>query len=412
MVSLICTLLLGSVAGAPIQVDGDGYLRFAKDGALVYAKHAELTWKNGLVVSQDGDPVWPKIRIEQEPTAIQVDLKGRVTAIFPNGQIEAGRLVVALFPDDIRPVVSGNYLKLFGDGEPAEPGQGLAGVIRPWQPHVQPAGQAEQSYVKVHFDQDGEPESARTEITVSNLAARKTDYQGDDAWIAQGGIEIAFPARCQISGNTMALGDLADIFASPADRAALQKLDMGNPPVFGAPRTYDRNWVIAQLKGAGYQAAKIRIIGPVRLTIERIGQTVTQKMFEEAATAGIASQYPDFEPESAKPVPDLQAPAGKLELIVEGVAKSGKSLSVTVAAYIDGKRINSRTLLFTNAAAPISVKPGDEVTVCVQSGSVQIESTGKVKKVDPVSGQVTVELSTGKTLVGRWTKSGKVEVKL
>lgn len=408
MVSLICTLILSAAAGTPIQVDGDGYLRFAKDGGIVYAKHAELIWKNGFVASLEGDPVWPKIRIELEPNGLDVDLKGRVTAVYSNQKIEAGRLVLAVFPEDIRPVVSGSYLKLFGDGEPVEPGQGLAGVIRPWQP----SGQSEQSYVKVHFDESPLNGGTKTEVTVANASSRRTEYQPDSNWIAQGGIEVAFPAKCEVSGERMTLGDLADIFASPADKVNLEKLDIGPSPVFGVPRTYDRNWVAAQLKGAGYQAAKIRIIGPVRLTIERVGQTITQQMFTDAAIAAIAGEYPDFEAESAKPVPDLQAPTGKLDLTVESITKTGKTLSVTVAAYVDGKRINSRTLAFVNAAAPLTIKTGDEVTVSVQSGSVQIETMGKVKKVDPVSGDVTVQLPTGKTLVGKWTKRGKVEVKL
>lgn len=410
MISVLVSVLLGSVITVPIQVDGEGYLRFAKENSVVYAKHAELGWRNGLVVSQDGDPVWPKIMIDREPTALEVDLRGRVTARYSDSVIEAGRLVLAIFPDDIRPVVSGSYLKLFGESELAEPGQGLAGVVRPWsstgEQEAEPKG--EQSFVKVHLDDDEMNSKAESIIEVKKV--RKTEYQADQAWLDQGGIELAFPETCEVMGSSMALGDLADIFASESVRAQLEQIDFGSAPVFGVPRQVDRNFVLSKLKLAGFNTALVRVIGPIRIKIARTGQTITQKMFEDTAVAGIADQYPDFEPETTKPTPDLEAPIGELDLRVDQVNKMGSTLNVTVVAYVDGKRINSRTLNFTNAAVPITIKVGDSVTVCVKSGAVVIETTGKVKKINSLTGEVSVQIPSGKVMIGRWTKSKKVEV--
>ncbi len=411
MLSALCSVLIGSVLSTSIQVDGEGYLRFAHDKEVVFAKQAELSWRGGIVVSSEGDPLWPKIAIEREPKSLEIDLRGHIKAIYPDEVIEAGRIVLAIFPDDVRPVESGKYLKLFGEANLAEPGEGLAGVIRPWTGTAKStATEPEKSFVRVHLLD--EPLQQREETIVQVKRTQKTDYQADSGWVKNGGIEVAFPEMSEVSSSSMKLGDVADIFADEATKARLAEVDLGTSPVFGVPRQFDRNWVMGRLKAAGFTVAKIRIIGPVRIQIKRVGQTITQAMFEKAALDGIKDQYPDIEAESTKPTPDLDAPEGALDLRVDRIDKSGARLSVTVVAYVDGKRINSRTLTYSNKAVPVTLNIGDDVTVVVQSGGVKIETTGKVKKVDRVSGEVVVQLTTGKQMTGRLSKNGKIEVSL
>ncbi|MFM9872234.1 MAG: hypothetical protein ACKVQS_02070 [Fimbriimonadaceae bacterium] len=417
MLSALCSVLIGSVLSTSIQVDGEGYLRFAHDKEVVYAKRAELSWRGGVIVNAEGDSVWPKITIEKEPNSLEVDLRGHIKAIYSDQVIEAGRLVLAIFPDDVRPVESGKYLKLFGDADLTEPGEGLAGVIRPWSGtavSAPAASEPEKSFVRVHSPDDvpEQPLSQKEESVTLVKRTQKTNYTADSGWVKNGGIEVAFPDVSEVTGPSMRLGDVADIFADAETKAKLAEIDLGTSPVFGVPRQLDRNWILGKLKAAGFPIAKIRVVGPVRIQVKRVGQTITQAMFEATAVAGIKDQYPDFEAESTKPTPDLDAPEGLLDLRVDRVDKSGSRLSVTVVAYVDGKRINSRTLTYLNKGMPINLNVGDDVTVVVQSGGVKIETTGKVKKVDRVSGEVLVQLSTGKQMTGRVGKSGKIEVSL
>lgn len=408
MISLLCSVLIGASVSTGVQVDGEGYMRFAKDGSVVFAKHASLVWRDGLVVSQEGDPVWPKIKAEQAPKSIEVDLRGRVLLGYSDEVIEAGRLVLALFPDDVRPVDSGSYLKIFGDSELKEPGEGLAGVIRPWSGSVQ----SEKSFIKVYAEEVAVPVKTREETVVAIQRSQKTSHSGDADWLAKGGIEIAFPEECEIAGNSMLIGELADIFSSPELKQQIAAIDLGTSPVFGVPRTMDRNWILGRMKVAGLNPALIRIVGPVRIQVKRVGQSITQQMFVEAAVAAIATQYPGFDAESTKPVPDLDVPVGTVQLVAERVAKSGSTLMVTVAAFVDGKRINSRNLNFTNTVVPVTLGIGDTVSVAFLSGTVVIETSGKVKRVDRVTGEITVQISTGKEVVGVLNKQGKIEVRL
>lgn len=416
MLSALCSVLIGSVLSTSIQVDGEGYLRFAHDKEVVFAKQADLAWRGGVIVNSEGDPIWPKIAIEREPKSLEIDLRGVIKAVYSDEVIESGRIVLAIFPDDVRPVESGKYLKLYGDADLVEPGEGLAGVIRPWtggSVKSEPT-EPEKSFVRVHSPEQS-PEQPLNQIEESIVQVKrtqKTNYTADSGWVKNGGIEVAFPDVSEIDSSTMKLGDLADIFADEATKAKLADVDLGASPVFGVPRQLDRNWIMGRLKSAGFTVAKVRIVGPVRIQIKRVGQTITQAMFEAAAVAAIADQYPDFEAESTKPTPDLDAPDGALDLRVDRVDKSGSRLSVTVVAYVDGKRINSRTLTYANKSVPVNLNVGDDVTVIVQSGGVKIETTGKVKRVDRVSGEVMVQIATGKQMTGRLTKNGKIEVSL
>jgi hypothetical protein len=416
MLSALCSVLIGSVLSASIQVDGEGYLRFAHDKEVVYAKQTELSWRGGIIVNAEGDAVWPKISIEREPNSLEIDLRGHIKAIYSDEVIEAGRIVLAIFPDDIRPIESGKYLKLFGDAELVEPGEGLAGVIRPWtgSPAKPLAVEPEKSFVRVHSPDEvpEQPLNQKEETVVQVKRTQKTSYSADSGWVKNGGIEVAFPDISEVSDSTMRLGDVADIFADEATKARLAEVDLGTSPAFGVPRQLDRNWILGRLKAAGFTVSKVRVIGPVRIQIKRVGQTITQAMFEAAAVAAIKDQYPDFEAESTKPTPDLDAPAGALDLRVDRVDKSGSRLTITVVAYVDGKRINSRSLSYANKGVPLNLNVGDDITVVVQSGGVKIETVGKVKKVDRLTGDVVVQLTTGKQMTGRLTKNGKIEVSL
>lgn len=407
MLATILSLVLGSTIATPIQVDGEGYMRFAQGDQIVFAKHTELTWSAGKVISTDGLPVWPLVKVEREPRELSVDLQGHIQAVYSNEVIEVGRLVLSIFPDDIRPVVSGKFLKIYGDSKLVEPGEGLAGVIRPWS-----SQKAEESYVRVHLDSEESPVKTQSDSITQIKKVAKTDHIADEAWIKNGGIEIAFPDISSMSGTDIKLGDVADIYASESQLRVLAEISLGNAPTFGVPRVLDRYIINSRLKAAGFDVAKVRISGPVRIQIKRVGQTITQQMFINTAIASISEQYPSFEPETTKPVPDLEAPEGTLDLRAEQPLKSGSNLSVTVVAYVDGKRVNSRTLTFVNKSVPLAISNGDTVTVIVISRDVRVESTAKVKKVDRITGQVTVELATGKELVGTLNKEGKVEVQL
>ncbi|RYG75461.1 hypothetical protein EON77_11200, partial [bacterium] len=71
-----------------VSVDGDGALRFVRNGALVYARRATLHTANGILVNEAGLSLAPRVAVGG---AFSISLDGTIVA---GGKV-AGRLVLA-----------------------------------------------------------------------------------------------------------------------------------------------------------------------------------------------------------------------------------------------------------------------------------------------------------------------------
>ena len=89
---MIAALLLATVATTPsldLRVDGEGYLRLAYDGRIVYAKSARFVARGGRLVTEKGAGLMPMIAtptgavaFEAEVTAFRVPSRRPVVANF------------------------------------------------------------------------------------------------------------------------------------------------------------------------------------------------------------------------------------------------------------------------------------------------------------------------------------------
>lgn len=91
--SALLFVLASAEPATPLQirVDGEGYLRFARDGRAVYAPEASLVIRNGQLVHEQGFGFLPPIAVPDR-ASVTIELDGTVRA---NGQ-SVGRLVLAL----------------------------------------------------------------------------------------------------------------------------------------------------------------------------------------------------------------------------------------------------------------------------------------------------------------------------
>src|SRR5580698_6886080 len=76
-----------------VHVDGAGYMRFIRDGRVVFAKAATFVSIEGQLGSE-GATVLPPISVPEGIQTLKVDLQGNVDA----GSSHLGRLVLAIFP--------------------------------------------------------------------------------------------------------------------------------------------------------------------------------------------------------------------------------------------------------------------------------------------------------------------------
>jgi hypothetical protein len=108
--ALLCGLLVAGPAPLKVRVDGEGYLRFAREGRVVYASSATLSVADGSLVGAEGATVMPSILVPTDATAIAVDLEGNVSCKRGPDAFPLGRLVLAVFPKGIALRPSGAYL--------------------------------------------------------------------------------------------------------------------------------------------------------------------------------------------------------------------------------------------------------------------------------------------------------------
>lgn len=381
--NLIFLLVTWVAAVTPItvRVDGDGYLRLLRDGRAVYAKSATLTvLADGRLGTTSGDPVLPTLSVPAGTQTLTIDLEGNISAAGSS----IGRLVLALFPASAALKEQGGILLATDRPKLGNPGEGTNGVIRTGgQTPTLPATRGESAIAIV---------SGKARITGRPVA--------------------------EIAGDTVRLGDLATIEAAEPLRTTLAQIDLGETPAFGVRRVYDRTRIATRLRSAGIPAENVELIIPASINVTRQAQSIPHSAFIAAAQKALqenpsaAAQYACDET-----APDFKAPMGDARLVVESVSGLNTSAcSIKVAVFVDGKRINSRTVGLTATALPEVIKAGTPVKVRIVAGGATVEMSGIARTTGKVGDQISVELrpdGAEKTLhLARVIGAGVVEVKL
>lgn len=412
---MLTTLLASVVLATPVsvRVDGEGFLRFARGEEVVYAKQATLVVKDGKLCSDAGPCVLPTVPVG--PTEeIEIGLQGRVVAIARGKREEVGRLVLARFSEDIRPVESDGFLRAFGDAKLGEPGEGIFGVIRPGT-----AGDGTGSktdVIREPVKSDSDPVKGEGSAVIKVYAPEGSQAEADAKFapsvefLRAGGVRVVLRDTVTVDGEKVYLGSIATVFANAELSPMVSAADLGASPMYGVPRIIDDTRVKASLVRMGIKAEKIEVMGSSRSKVSRAGQTIEEAAFVAAAVEGAQERFGAGEFEAGEPVVALEAPAGEVTLVTENVFQSGNTVTVRVVAFVDGKRVNARSVKLYNRAVPVQLRSGDKVTVIVKSNDVVVETSGKVRSVDGATGVVTVELDSKAILTGKVNKLGQIEV--
>lgn len=379
LISFLVTWV-AAVTPVNVRVDGDGYLRLMRDGRAVYAKSATLTaLPDGRLGTTAGDPVSPSITVPAGATSLRVDLEGNVSA----GAGPIGRLVLALFPAN-SPLSEKNGVLLATDRpQLGNPGEGPNGVIR----------------------------SDAGSIVSTGTSAIKTS-----APVAvTGKVRITANASAEIAGDVVKLGDIATIEAAEPLRTTLAQIDLGEAPAFGVRRVFDRVRISTRLRSAGVAPDSIELIVPTAINVTRQGQSIPQSAFIETALKTVASSGIEYTSDDI--APEFKAPRGEVRLVSEGVTGlNTAACSVKIAVFVDGKRVNSRTIKLTATVMPASIKSGESVKVRFLAGGAVIELTGVARSAGKIGDQISVEVrpeGADKSVhLARVIGAGVVEVKL
>lgn len=378
-----------------VKVDGEGYFRLARNGEVAYAKSVSLTVTGGKLATSDGAYILPVIIIKGTPSDLSSDLQGRITADFSGQKQEIGRFVLATFPDDVRPVESHGLLKIFGEPTLGEPGEGLIGVIRPVVENAKP-----EVTKPAQTGTGSQPKSSSQSETIT--APQRP--------VAPGMVRVQLRELAEVSGLTVRIEQVANIIGEADLARQIAQISITTPPPIGIDRKIDQARVISRLRGAGLDINKVELVGEF-VIVRQESQEVTHQAMVNSAQTQLLDEYGILKPESDRIQSSFYAPKGETKLTLEGTRRSGQALSTTVVIWVNGQRINSRSLRFVADSQAIDLALGESVSVHIVSGDVSVEMPGKVQKVDKINGLVTVKLETGTVLTGRWTPQGFVKVK-
>ncbi len=256
---MVATLLASLVLSAPpaltVRVDGEGYLRFAREGRILYAKSARLVVSGGRLAHQSGAGLMPSIPIPRGTESIRVDLEGNVTASATNKDANVGRVVLAVFanPASPKPEPSG-FLVATARPRLLSPGEESAGVIR--AEGATPAGSAKRP--------------SANEMPVEPRAEPKHS------------LRITVRQSVELSEDRILLGTIADIEGSRDAAQRAGRIDLGPTPVVGVTTRLFEAALRLRLKSLEPDIQFEATI-PAIVEIHRKGQVVTHTQFVAAA---------------------------------------------------------------------------------------------------------------------------------
>lgn len=391
--ALVITLLLAGGPTAQVSVDGDGYLRFSRDGRVVYAKEAMLGISEGRLCHQTGVPCAPTITVNGMPTKLEVDLEGNVRGTYAGQPKLLGRLVLATFTGSSPSPDAGGLLIAADRPLLANPGEGAVGVIR----------------------MRGASASTSEKAVTNSKTITKPAEIKKPIEPADGVTRISVHALTEVADKQFTLGEIADIQGPKAEQLAA--IIVGESPALGVDRGIDKTRIQGRLRMAGINPAGLDIQVPANAKITRQSQKVTNDDFVGKATEAAKTIAGGAELKCVTNQGEMRVPQGQIELIAERTSQNGTNFSVTVAVLIDGKRFNSRTLTLVASPGAGQVKSGTAVRIRVVCNGATVEVAGRTKSAGTIGGPVeVVTLATAQmpatSLTGTLKEPGLVEVKL
>jgi hypothetical protein len=367
--TLLSAIIIAPSLALSVRVDGEGYLRFVRDGRIVYASSTTLTVQSG-VLGAKGFPLTPAIRIPANAVRLNVDLAGNILVVVGTSKATCGRLVLSAFAgklaDDKGFLTSAQRATL------GNPGEGTFGVIR-------------------------------TTPLLANSAAPEHPLA------TSASATVSVNLLSEVQGDKVTLGEIANVSGDVHAQHSLSQISLGSTPPVGIDMPITETRVLALIKRAGLKA-EVQV--PHGAVIRRKVQLIQQADFVTTATSAAQEKLGVTIPMTCTDSStEFKAPPGQVELKAETTTSSGTHFSVVVAVFVDGKRVNSRTINL-QADTSAQIKPNTTIKILMKSSGVTVEVGGKARTGGMVGQTVTVVTDTGSVLTGVVTSAGTVEVKI
>lgn len=409
----------GTVLEVRLMVDGEGYLRLAKGGKIVYTRSATLRPVQNVMTAADGAVLWPRMVLPKGAEEFEVNLEGEVYATTEKGRMRVGQVVLAQFPKGMEPKQKvGSYLVGVQKPSLVNPGDELAGVVRVEQEFV--ASTTKPQKHPYATNESVEKVSASSSQKIVSNASRQAPKP--IAAETSKPVHIRLKQRTEVSTETFTLGDIATLSGDEVMCEELAKVDLGKTPPIGIRKIFNEATLKATLLAAGIEADRFSLDVPTSAALVRKsavlkGEDVNQKAIESAKSkSGLEMPFRVLQPMEDMPIPD-----GEIEIHATSVLEVGDGYSVDLSIMLNGKKFAQKVLRVAPDASAPSLKAGTGVRIRMVCRGATVESEGKlVTKIAYVGQMVTVSRETtpepgkqrGETVMhtGKLINSNTVEV--
>ncbi|MHB8637517.1 MAG: flagella basal body P-ring formation protein FlgA [Fimbriimonadaceae bacterium] len=413
---ILAISLHAALAPVKVHVDGVGYLRFVRDGRVVYAKAATLVNVNGEL-GFEGAKVLPEIEVPTDLRSISIDLQGNVQA----GNANLGRLVLAVFPAGSTSSTTDDFFTFAESPTLANPGEGTAGVIRvDNQPvAVQPVHKPVDVKPAVKERKRPAPRAASALLSKRSTPPVGTSVARRDPAGLQ--IEILVRQHSEVVGDAFTLGDIATIAGPDNAVADYKKVSIGATAIAGVNRVIDPRYVALKLRGAGHPEGSYVLVIPPGATVARKTKTIAaQDIINLAIQAAQQKSGAKIDFRVDGVVRPIVASAGDIVLETSDPEQTARGYVVVVTARSGDTIVGTQTVTVVPPAQLGVVKAGDTVKVVLKAGAAVIEVDGRAITAGFVGQKIKVSITaypnsgSGKTTThtGTVIDAGKVEVDL
>ncbi len=386
MNSLILSLVLAAGPSASVRVEGEGWMRFARDGRMVFAREANLMVSQGRLAAAPNVFVMPSILISGTPSQIRVSKDGTVFISNGGNESKVGTLTLAIFgpTSSLQPV--GEFW------------------VSPERPQV------------VAPEANGAGFFTMPKQASSGIAApvRSTPRPITDPRPVTQSLKVQIQIRQEsmVEHSSFTLGDVADIVSLGPDSDRARSIVLGDTPPVGIKRRVERERVLLRLRMAGIDPSALSIVIPPDASVQRPSQVVPHSNFVEAAQqALIGTVGADAEITDLNPMPPMTLGVGEVALVCKAPTISGSRASVVVEVRIGDQKVNSRTVqLGVSGRVPLP-KVGSMITLRARVNGVRVQQTVKVVRTSGLN-TVEVETAEGARISGRLVETGVIEVTL
>ena len=386
MISALLTAIVTSpVPSLSIKVDGEGYLRFTRGTNVLYARSAVLVSSPKGLVAADGSVLAPRVYAPAGTSSLSCTLDGEISAQVGATSQSIGRIVLAVFSDKPSFVSFDSMLSTLSKASLRNPGEGLAGVIR--------------------------PERVASRAAVKSPIKPKTSSTAGNAFYTPAA-EVSVRPDSLVEGENISLESIADISGDPSLVKTLKGIDLGRAPYFGTPRFITVASIRANLAAAQVDIRTVQISVPGGAKVARKSQSVSIESINQTVSDAFKKKFGiDVDLELRTRQFAVPAPIGEASVEASNLQIRDNQLAVTVDIIVNKKLSTTLNLMYGTGNIP-QVKLGDEVKLKMISSAATVVVKGKAQGTAYLGQKVTVKTDTGALQTGILLANNTVEVRL